>query len=239
MQRLEKIGEKLWLAEGGIVDFYSFPYPTRMLIAEIGGGDLWVWSPVKLSPLLQRDVDAIGRVAHLVSPNKIHHLYLGDWHRHYPEATLWGPETTIRRHDELSFGPPLEDKAPTAWGPDFDQAWFRGSPFMDEIAFFHRPSKTAIFADLIEAFSEEFMREHWGGWKTALARVDGITEKKPRAPLEWRMSFIDRAPARAARDKVLSWHAERVIMAHGTWCRENGQAFLARTFAWLGPEGHA
>ena len=30
MSELEAIGEEIWLADGGIVDFYGFPYPTRM-----------------------------------------------------------------------------------------------------------------------------------------------------------------------------------------------------------------
>ncbi len=48
-------------------------------------------------------------------------------------------------------GAPLTDASPGEWGSDFDQAWFRGSFAMDEIAFFHRPSRTAFFADLIQA----------------------------------------------------------------------------------------
>jgi hypothetical protein len=32
---------------------------------------------------------------------------------------------------------------------------------MDEVVFFHRPSGTAIVADLIQTFSDHFLREHW------------------------------------------------------------------------------
>ena len=45
-------------------------------------------------------------VAHLVSPNKLHHLYLAEWKSAYPEAKLWGPELTIRRRRDLSFAGP-------------------------------------------------------------------------------------------------------------------------------------
>ncbi len=53
------------------------------------------------------------------------------------------------------------------------------------------------------------------------------------APLEMRLSWLDRRPARRALEKLLSRQAERVIMAHGEWQRENGQAYLERAFAWL------
>jgi hypothetical protein len=106
---------------------------------------------------------------------------------------------------------------------------------MDEIVFFHRASRTVIVADLIEAFSDRFLREHWSWWQRPLAVIDGIVAKKARAPLEWRLSFVNRAPARAARTKALSWRCERVIMAHGEWRRSDGRAFLAHSLDWLGP----
>jgi hypothetical protein len=101
---------------------------------------------------------------------------------------------------------------------------------------FHRPSATAIVADLIQTFSDSFLREHWGWWRF-LARLDGLTQDQACAPLEWRLSFINRAPARRARDKVLSWNCQRVIVAHGELPRENGNAFLAKSFRWLGRSG--
>jgi hypothetical protein len=105
---------------------------------------------------------------------------------------------------------------------------------MDEVVFFHRPSQTVVLADLIEAFSDAFLEEHWSWWQRPLAALDGVTLKKPGAPREWRLSFTDRTPARAARDTVLGWPLERVIMAHGEWQRENGHAFMRRALAWLG-----
>ena len=231
---LEQIDESLWLIEGGLVNFYGFPYPTRSVIARLASGELWVWSPVRLTAALREAVDALGAVRHLVSPNKIHHLFLKDWQVAYPEAQLWGPASTIRKRSDLVFREPLEDRPPAEWIWDIDQAWFQGSLFLDEIVFLHKPSRTVIVGDLIEAFSDEFLHKHWGGWKSFVARLDGITLAKPGAPREWRLSFVRRAPARAARDKVLAWNCERVVMAHGEWQRTDGHAFLERALAWLG-----
>lgn len=235
LEHLQPIGDRLWLAEGAIVDFRGFPYPTRMVVASIENGALWVWSPVKLSAELRADVDALGRVAHLVSPNKLHHLYLAEWKQAYPDARLWGPSSTIKRHAQLSFGPPLEDAPPQEWGPDLDQTWFRGSFAMDEIVFLHRPSRSVIVADLIEAFGDAFLDKHYSWWQRQVARFGGITARHPHAPLDWRVSFTKRAAARAARAKLLGWEVERVIMAHGEWCRSDGHAYLERALAWLGP----
>jgi hypothetical protein len=231
--KLESIGESIWLAEGETVSFYGFPYPTRAIAVKLDGGKLWVWSPIALTPALRAEIDTLGTVAHLVSPNKLHHLYLQDWKTAYPEAALWGPASTIRKRKDLQFQPPLQNEAPADWGGAIDLAWFQGSPFMDEIVFFHIPSSTAILADLSENFSAGFLRKHWSWWQRPLARLDGITEGQGFAPLEWRLSFLDRRPARAALRKMLGWQARRVVMAHGVWQRQNGAAYLEGTFRWL------
>jgi hypothetical protein len=192
---LEQVHDALWVAEGEIVSFFGIAYPTRSVIARLANGDLWVWSPVKLTADLRTAVDRLGPVRHLVSPNKLHHLYLQDWKAAYPAAQLWGPQTTIKKRPDLTFREALKDRPPPEWLPDIDMAWFRGSFAMDEIAFFHRPSATAIFGDLIQTFSDRFLREHWGWWRF-LARLDGLTQDQACAPLEWRLSFINRAPAR-------------------------------------------
>ncbi|HEX4534470.1 MAG TPA: DUF4336 domain-containing protein, partial [Rhizomicrobium sp.] len=70
---LEPLGKDIWIAEGPVVSFFGFPYPTRMALIRLGNGDLFVWSPIALTPELKAQVDALGPVKHLVSPNKIHH----------------------------------------------------------------------------------------------------------------------------------------------------------------------
>jgi hypothetical protein len=229
----EQVHDALWIAEGENVSFYRAPYPTRSVIARFANGDLWIWSPVKLTADLRAEVDRLGAVRHLVSANKLHHLYLKDWKEAYPEAALWGPRSTIKKRRDLSFREPLTDSPPADWLPDIDQAWFRGSFAMDEVVFLHCPSGTAIVADLIQTFSDSFLRKHWGWWRF-LARLDGLTQDQACAPLEWRLSFINRAPARRAREKVLSWDCQRVVVAHGEWVRAGGHGLLTKSFRWLG-----
>ena len=231
--RLEPVDEDIWIAEGPLVDFYGFPYPTRAVIVRLPDGTLWVWSPIELDAGLQQEVNALGSVAHLVSPNKIHHLYLSQWHAAYPEAKLWGPASTIAKRADLPFQKPLEDRAPDDWQGAFVQAWFRGSPVLDEIVFVHTASATAIMADLSEHFSEGFLKANWKTWQRPIARLWGIVEGKGYAPLEWRLSWFDRKPARKALTRILNASPERVIMAHGEWIRSGGRAFLERALAWL------
>jgi hypothetical protein len=234
MAALLKLANDIWIAEGEIVNFYGFPYPTRCVVVRLPDGGLWVWSPIALTTGLKADIAKLGRPSHLVSPNKIHHLYLQDWHAAYPEARLWGPQSTISKRTDLTFEAPLEDHPPEDWQGVLDQAWFCGSSFLDEIVFFHRPSETAILADMSENFTEDFLRQHWSFWKRWIARLWGIVEGKGYAPLELRLSFLFRGPLRAARDKVVGWNPQRVIMAHGKVQESGGGKYLAKAFEWIG-----
>lgn len=234
MTTLTKIGTDIWLAEGELVDFHSFPYPTRCVVVRLPDGTLWVWSPIALTHGLKAEIDTLGPPAHLVSPNKIHHLYLQDWSAAYPDALLWGPLSTIRKRSDLTFQHPLENTCPAAWQGALDQIWFRGSKLLDEIIFFHKTSKTVIIADMSENFSEDFLREHWAPWKRRIARMWGVVEGKGQAPLELRLTAFPRSPLRKARDTMLGWNPTRVVMAHGEWQPNDGRRYLEKAFAWVG-----
>jgi len=230
---LDALGPNIWVAEGGIVDFYGFAYPTRMVVIRLENGYLWVWSPVGLTEALAESVNELGPVRHLVSPNKIHHLFLSDWQAVYPDAALWGPEATVKKRGDLSFAGTLGDDTPEAWKGEIDQYRFANSSFLEEIAFFHRASATAIFADLSENFSEAFLEKHWSWWQRPIARLWSIVEGKGYAPLELRATFRNRKMAREKLHDLIAVGPRNVVMAHGEIVRESGTAYLHQAFAWL------
>jgi hypothetical protein len=230
---LIEVDSNIWILEGGNVSFYGLAYPTRCVIVRLPSGRLWVWSPIALTPEIRRKIDDLGTPAHLVSPNKIHHLFLQDWKAAWPEAKLWGPQSTISKRSDLVFEAALDETVPDAFEGVFDMVRFSGSPVMDEVVFLHRPSRTVILADLSEHFSQGFLERFWKPWQRWIAGLWGIVEGKGYAPLEWRLSFFDRRKARACRDRILAWAPEKVIMAHGVWQQSNGTAFLRQAFTWV------
>ena len=228
---LQKIGEEIWIADGPTVSFYGFPYPTRMAVVRLGGGDLWVWSPVGLSDELAADVEALGAVRHLVSPNKIHHLFLGEWAARWPEAEIYASPGLAKKRRDLQFVAELDDHPPAAWVNQIDQVVFRGSPFMDEVVFFHRASSTCLVCDLVQRHDPA----HQTGWKGWLMRLDGLVGADGSAPREWRASFIPRTRARRALKTALAWNPDELVIAHGEWAPSNGADVLRRALSWLKP----
>ena len=141
----------------------------------LADGGLFVWSPIALTADLKAAVDALGPVRFLVSPNLLHHLFLGEWKAAYPQARLYASPGLRKRRKDLAFDGDLGDAPDPAWAADIDQVAVRGSPWITEVVFFHRASGTAIFTDLIENFPPDWFR----GWKSFVARLDGIVQPHP------------------------------------------------------------
>ncbi|MGO8739912.1 DUF4336 domain-containing protein [Rhodoblastus sp.] len=227
---LREFAPNLWIGEGPVVPFIcGFHYPTRMAAIQLAEGRLFVWSPVALTPALKDQVESLGQVACLVSPNLLHHLYLGEWKEAFPAARLFASPGLKRRRKDLAFDAELLDAPDPLWAADIDQVLLHGSFIMTEAVFFHRASRTAIFADLIENFPPGW----FSGWRGVLAKLDGIVAPNHGAPREWRASFLRRKLARAALQRILDWPIERAVIAHGDCAEKDGAAFVRRGFSWL------
>jgi len=226
---LEEFGPSLYVANGPTVPFYGFPYPTRMVVVQLSDGNSWVWSPVALTDELASAVESIGPVRYILSPNKIHHLFLSEWAERWPDASLFAPPGLIRKKPDLHFAAELGDEPDPAWTADIDQVIFHGSFAMEEVVFFHRASRTAIICDLIQRHPESKMT----GWMGVLMRLDGLVGEHGSTPREWRATFLQRGPARAARDKVLNWKAERLVIAHGECVRTEATPVIAAALNWI------
>lgn len=226
---LEEFGPRLYLADGPTVSFLGFPYPTRMAIVRLADGAVWVWSPIALTPALERDVESIGTVRYVVSPNKLHHLFLSEWAERWPEARLYAPPGLAAKRADLHFHADLGDEPDPAWAEEVDQTIFRGSLALEEVAFFHRPSRTAIFCDLVQRHDPARAK----GFKGMIMRLDGLVGDHGSTPREWRISFLRRGPARVARARVLGWKPERLLIAHGACARQDATPILTRALAWI------
>jgi hypothetical protein len=230
---LEELSPALWIVEGGTVSFHGFDYPTRMVVVRLENGELWLWSPIELTPAIRAEVLALGPVCHLVSPNSLHHLFLGEWQRAFPGARLWGTAATAAKRKDLAFSGTLADESPAPWAGQIDQFYFTNSPFVDELIFYHRASRTAIIADLSQTFDEAFLDEHWPWWLRRVARMSKMVEGWGYPPIDYRLSFRRRQTARPKIRALIEAHPAQVVVAHGKIVRTDGEAFLRRAFGWL------
>ena len=90
---LKQVDEDIWIVDGSIVQMAMYgakvPFPTRMTIVRLSNGELWCHSPTELTPELKAQIDSLGSLRYLISPNKIHYAHIGAWASAYPEAVAW------------------------------------------------------------------------------------------------------------------------------------------------------
>lgn len=232
MAQLRPFGDSLYIADGPSVSFFGFPYPTRMAIARLPSGALWVWSPVALSDALIAEIRALGEPRYAVEPNKLHHLALSEWVKTFEGLRLYAPPGLAEKRDDLRFDVLLGAEPPTEWEDQIDLVAIEGSLMMTEVLFFHRPSRTCLVGDLVQKFEPDAMK----AWQRWVMKADGLCGPEGSTPREWRLTFTDRGRARAALRRALAWEPERLLIAHGTCAESDGAEVLRDSLAWLDSE---
>jgi len=235
---LKPVDENIWIVDGPVEHMQQFgfnvPFPTRMTVIRLNDHSLFIHSPVKPEQKLFAAIDALGPVAHLISPNKLHYAAIHPWSQQYPNALCWASPGVRERAEnhciKVHFDHDLRPEAAPAWSGEIDQVIFKGSRFMEEVVFFHKSSRTVILADLIENFEAEKLNTvmRW------LVRLAGNLDPDGKLPIDLRMTFLGRhKQACKSYACLLAWQPERIILSHGRWYDRNGVKELKRAFRWL------
>jgi len=231
MNFLIKLDENIWISDGEAVSFYGIPYTTRMTIVRLKDGKLWIHSPGKIIEEMIDEIKSLGQVSYLVSPNKIHHLFMSDWISFFPDAISYSSPGLREKRKDISFDKNLSDEPEQEWKMEIDQVIFKGSCVMEEVVFFHKDSKVLILTDLIENFHPNY----FSGYKKIIAKLTGIVSPNGKAPLDWRVSFIfGKSEAKESLAKIINWKPEKIIISHGECIYSNATEFLLKSFEWVG-----
>ena len=225
-EQLRQLAENLWVAERP-QSFYGLSVGTRMTVIRLKGERLLLHSPVALDQELREQLDSLGRVCFAVAPNRVHHLYAGDVAEVYPGARLWVAPGLERKRPDLVFEAVLTDEAPEEWREEVDQVFFRGRPYENEMAFFHRSTRTLILCDLAFNFGPSAAAPTRLLMK--LLRSYGRLGPSKLDPLLIR----DRRLARESLERILSWDFDRVIVGHGDVLERGGHEILREGYSWL------
>jgi hypothetical protein len=223
---LRPLAQDLWVTERP-QRFLGIEMGTRMTVVRLADGGLFVHSPVRLDEVTRRDLDGLGPVRAVVAPNRYHHLHVSPYFAAYPKARIFAaPGLPEKRHD-LPFHAALGDEAPSLWAGQLHQLVFRALPVLNEVAFWHPPTRTLITTDLVSN-----IRHAEGLAARVFFWLDG-THGRFNASRMWRLLVRDRAAARVAIDRLLMWDFDRVVLAHGDILETGGRDAVRSSFTWL------
>jgi hypothetical protein len=222
---LEALAPDLWVATRPL-PMWIGDIGCRMTVIRLGDGGLWLHSPVPLDPATRGALDAQGPVRWIVGPSKVHHFYLGDYARAYPEAQLCGAPGLEAKRRDLRFARLLDAGAAPPWGEEIRMLLLRGAPAMNELVFLHPASRTLVLTDLAFNVPLDGGRARW------FHRLVGARGFCPHRII--RLAIRDRAAASESLRAIRGWDFERVIVSHGDVLERGGKAAFETAFArWL------
>ncbi|MGU3360222.1 DUF4336 domain-containing protein [Methylobacterium sp. M6A4_1b] len=227
------VADGVWIVDAAPIHAGGIPLPLRMTVLRLAGGELLLHSPVAYRPELQRSLERLGRIGHLVAPSMGHWMFLKDWQAACPNAITWAvPGLEDRgqvRRSGVEIDAELTDTPPRAWANEIDQVLIAG-PVFKEVCFYHRPSRTLLLTDLVINLEGDLLPV----FARPLARLLGIVAPDGKAPLYLRLllRMNHRDTLEAAR-RLVAFEPDRVIFAHGQWFDRDATSELRRALAWI------
>jgi hypothetical protein len=226
---IEPLGPEIWVVNRPLPIRAVGDIGSRMTVMRFADGSLMLHSPVDLDGDLLELLQRMGEVRWLIGPSKSHHLFLGAYRDAFPNTILCGAPGLAEKRKDLRFdhvlaaGPP-----PPGWPEEVQMELVEGAPWMNEIAFLHRPSRALLVTDLVfnvERGLENRARVfHW---------LVGATGRFGPHRLI-RFGMRDRRAARRSLDRILAWDFDQVVMSHGSVVRSSGHVMIEKAFAFLG-----
>lgn len=227
---IEFVPDSIWLCQYPV--YYSgINFNSRMSIVRLLDGSLMLHSPCNITEELREAISALGTVRSIVAPGSYHYLHVPSAQAAFPKAETYICPGIETKQPQMKFDWILGDKSPTAWEKDMEQVLVRGSRFMSEVAFFHKPSKTLLLVDLIENIGDKTEEVGLGiklWWKAVFHMWN-----KPRPAPEYQIGWKDKKAAKHSLERMLAWDFERIILSHGDLIESDAKA--AAREAWSAP----
>lgn len=224
---LSFVDDGLFVVEGR---WKRSPLERKMTVFLLASGELAVHSPIAMDEAGMAALEAVGRPAWILVPNRIHGSE-ADWYAdRYPSARVLVPaECRPKLFDRLKrIDGSLDDDWPEPLSGEIAMVPVRGTR-MGEVAAIHAPSRTLVLTDLCFNYGP--------GDLPALAslvmRLNGAYGRF--GPTRFLKSFviIDVRAVKRSIETILEHDFERIVVSHGRTIASGGRDALHDAFEWL------
>ena len=238
MPLIQNFGKNIWIVDGPKVKDMGFMFPTRMTIIRLSNDKLWISSPIPIKTQTLKKIKSLGKLSYLVVGTPRHLWRLESWNKKFPELKLWGPpqingnfitKSVLVGKADLPFEGVLSNNTPDIWSKDIEQIIIEGNPFIKEVAFLHKKSKTLILDDLIQRYPIEKNKKI----RNAFLKFEDMLEPNGGVPKDIRLTFTNKEITRKSIDKILKWNFNKLIIAHGKCIDKDAKSFVRNAFNWL------
>ncbi|KIK70265.1 hypothetical protein GYMLUDRAFT_34761 [Collybiopsis luxurians FD-317 M1] len=225
---IREVGKDIWIFSRPFARFGVFPVGGRSTAVKMQDGrGVWVLASTPLDTETKAKLDELGPIKFIIGADAVHHLFLSEYKKAYPEAKLIAPKAAVERVADktLKFdGVWGSDPEGTKYGfeEDVQHCYFSGFKNKD-VAFFHPASKSMIQADLLFNLppTEQYSKSKSSGRLPLIGNF---------GPYSWfHSSFAssmgeDQEAMKRDVKTVANWDFERIIPCHGDVIESKGMA---------------
>nr|VWP00474.1 Multicopper oxidase [Ganoderma boninense] len=232
---IREVAKDVWTFSCPFSRFNLFPVGARSTAIKLSNGDVWVLASSPMDDKVKQKLNELGPVKWIVGPDAVHHLFLGEFKKEFPDAKVIAVHEAIQKKTKegIQFdGAWGKDHPDTQYGfeDDIKHCYFSGFKNKD-VAFFHPASKTMLQADLLFNLPA---REQYS--------LSGSSGKFPLfgslTPWMWvHKRFVwslgvDKEAMRRDVKSVAAWDFERIIPCHGDVIEKDGKSAWMEAYKW-------
>ncbi|KAI9106034.1 hypothetical protein DFS34DRAFT_601922 [Phlyctochytrium arcticum] len=218
--------------------FGILPIGVRMSAVRLQNGDLFLLSPTQLDAATAQELERLGNVKYLVCPNVVHHLYVSEYKKRWPDAKIIGVKGLREKRKDVTFAGIMgeSDPAPTyGFENEIEYRHFAGSGNQDTL-YFHRPTQTLLTGDLLFNLppTDQYPAGHTFN-PILRAIYSGL---QPTATAHKFFSrYLNTKDAEKMRKDVKyvaeNWRIKRIVPCHGGIIEQDGDQMFRQAFAWF------
>jgi len=219
------VAKDVWIFSKPFARFGFIPVGGRSTAIKLPDGGVWVLASTPLNDETKKKINELGPVKYIIGPDAVHHLYLGEFKKEYPDAKLIAVEEAIKKKESegLVFdGAWGKDPSDTKYGfEDAIQACYFSGYANKDVAFYHAQSKSLIQADLLFNLPPT---EQYSTSKPPRT-IPFIGNFTPESWIHKRFVSsmeVDKESMRRDAKTVANWDFERIIPCHGDVVEKDG-----------------
>lgn len=211
---MRKISTRMWVQEDSM-QMMGVRLPLRMTMVKLADDSMWMHTPTPYNSQIRNRVAAMGELKHIVAPSNGHHLFLEDWQRSFPDATIYLADGILKKQPNLKNYTLLRDLDSPPWQDELEMLPMAGAPLWDEHMFYYARSKTLLVTDFFQNYTGVKQKGLGMIVTKLLFEPLGFKGKCLAPPLKTRFAVKDRNALRASLDKLWDLDIECVVPAHG------------------------
>ncbi len=219
---IEPLEDNLWRVEGTLP---NMPLKRVMTVVRLASGELVVHNPIALDARAMAELDAIGRVAHIVVPNGWHRLDLRAFRARYPMAQVLAPSGSRKKVAEVE--PSVADLTALPADASVSLTVVDGTGGMEAVmAVTSHGGISVVFADAV------FNMPHLPSFHGFVLRHVTGSSGGPRVSRVARLLMVKDTAAFAAHlERLATTNPRRVIVAHHQTITDDPAGVLRRVAA--------